>query len=51
MEIVSIKSEEIIGLYGLELGKRSRFQYEMAESILVEKARTSLKEQSSSCLK
>ncbi|NQU79295.1 hypothetical protein HQ545_06025 [Candidatus Woesearchaeota archaeon] len=42
-EIASIKSDEIIGLYGLELSKRSRFQYEMTESIQEQKANTSLK--------
>src|SRR3989344_9668427 len=30
-EIASMKSDEIIGLYGLEMEKRSRFQYEMTE--------------------
>ena len=43
LEIASIKSDEIIGLYGLEMEKRSRFQYNMAESIQEEKAKTSLK--------
>ena len=43
LEIASIKSDEIIGLYGLELDKRSRFQYKMTESIQEQKARTSLK--------
>jgi len=33
LEIASIKSEEIINFYSLELDKRSRFQYEMTESI------------------
>ncbi len=43
LEIASIKSDEIIGLYGLEMDKRSRFQYEMTESIQEQKANTSLK--------
>src|SRR3989338_6805167 len=43
LEIASIKSDEIVGLYGLEMDKRSRFQYEMTESIQEQKARTSLK--------
>lgn len=43
LEIASIKSDEIIGLYGLELNKRSRFQYNMTESIQKQKANTSLK--------
>ena len=42
LEIASIKSNEIIGFYGLEMGKRSRFQYEMAQSIQEQKANTSL---------
>lgn len=42
-EIASIKSDEIIELYGLEMDKRSRFQYEMTESIQEQKANTSLK--------
>src|SRR3989344_8223824 len=43
LEIASIKSDEIIALYGLELDKRSKFQYNMAESIQEQKAETSLK--------
>ena len=43
LEIASIKSEEIIGLYALEMDKRSRFQYDMTESIQEQKAKTSLK--------
>lgn len=43
LEIASIKSNEIISFYDLELGKRSRFQYEMTESIKEQKAYTSLK--------
>ncbi len=43
LEIASIKSDEIIGLYELEMDKRSRFQYEMTESIQEQKANTSLK--------
>ena len=42
-EIASIKSDEIIELYGLEMDKRSRFQYEMTESVQEQKANTSLK--------
>src|SRR3989338_5563932 len=43
LEIASVKSDEIIALYGLELDKRSRFQYNMAESIQEQKANTSFK--------
>jgi len=43
LEIASVKSDEIIGFYGLELDKRSRFQYNMTESIQEQKAKTSLK--------
>lgn len=43
LEIASVKSEEIIGLYSMEMEKRSRFQYEMTESIQEQKAVTSLK--------
>lgn len=43
LEIASIKSEEIIGFYSMELDKRSRFQYKMTESIQEQKANTSLK--------
>ena len=42
MEIASIKSEEIIKLYELEMKKRSVFQYNMSEAIQEKKARTSL---------
>lgn len=41
-EIASIKSEEIISLYGLELDKRSRFQYNMTEYVQEQKANTSV---------
>lgn len=43
LEIASVKSDEIIELYGLEMDKRSRFQYNMTESIQEQKANTSLK--------
>jgi uncharacterized protein (UPF0332 family) len=43
LDIASIKSDEIIESYGLEMSKRSRFQYEMTESIQEQKANTSLK--------
>ncbi len=43
LEIASVKSDEIIALYGLEMDKRSRFQYNMTESIQEQKANTSLK--------
>ncbi|MBI4140063.1 hypothetical protein HY483_03825 [Candidatus Woesearchaeota archaeon] len=43
LEISSIKSEEIVNFYALELEKRSRFQYHMIESIQEQKAKTSLK--------
>ncbi|MBI1971216.1 HEPN domain-containing protein [Candidatus Woesearchaeota archaeon] len=43
LEIASIRSEEIISFYELELDKRSKFQYDMTESIKEQKAQTSLK--------
>jgi len=43
LEIASVKSDEIIASYGLEMTKRSRFQYDMTESIQEQKANTSLK--------
>ena len=43
LEIASIKSEEIIGFYSMEMDKRSRFQYNMTETIQEQKAGTSLK--------
>lgn len=43
LDIASIRSEEIIAFYSLEMEKRSRFQYDMSESIQEQKARTSLK--------
>ena len=43
LEIASIKSDEVIEFYGLEMSKRSRFQYDMTESIQEQKANTSLK--------
>ena len=43
LEIASIKSDEIIESYSLEMDKRSRFQYDMTESIQEQKANTSLK--------
>lgn len=43
LEIASIKSDEIIAFYGLEMDKRSRFQYDMTESVQEQKANTSLK--------
>jgi uncharacterized protein (UPF0332 family) len=43
LEIASIKSEEIMAFYSLEMDKRSRFQYNMTESIQEQKAKTSLK--------
>ena len=43
LEIASIKSEEIIALYSMEMDKRSRFQYNMTETIEEQKANTSLK--------
>ena len=45
LEIASIRSEEIVSFYALEMDKRSRFQYNMTESIQEQKARTSLKQQ------
>ncbi len=42
LEIASVRSEEVIAFYALELDKRSRFQYNMTESIQEQKARTSL---------
>lgn len=43
LEIASIKSDEIIAFYGLELEKRSKFQYDMTEFVQEQKANTSLK--------
>lgn len=43
LEIATMRSNEIINYYALELDKRSRFQYEMTESIQEQKANTSLK--------
>ena len=43
LEIASIKSEEIISFYSMEMDKRSRFQYNMTETIQEQKANTSLK--------
>lgn len=43
LEIASIRSEELMTFYVLELDKRSRFQYDMTESIQEQKAKTSLK--------
>ena len=43
LEIASIKSEEIIAFYSMEMDKRSRFQYNMTETIREQKANTSLK--------
>jgi len=41
LEIASIKAEDLIKNYEYELGKRSRFQYEMSEEIKEAKAKTS----------
>lgn len=43
LEIASTKAEEIVGNYGLELEKRSTFQYNMLEETKESKAQTSLK--------
>jgi uncharacterized protein (UPF0332 family) len=43
LEIASVRSEELITFYSLEMDKRSRFQYDMSESIQEQKAKTSLK--------
>jgi len=43
LEIASVKSEEIIAFYSNEMDKRSRFQYDMTETIQEQKAKTSLK--------
>jgi len=43
LEIASIKSEELLRNYELELGKRSRFQYNMTLEIQEQMARTSVK--------
>src|SRR3989338_7312444 len=43
LEIAYVKSEELMTFYALELDKRSRFQYDMTESIHEQKAKTSLK--------
>ncbi|MBU0614538.1 MAG: hypothetical protein KJ601_00430 [Nanoarchaeota archaeon] len=43
LDIASVKSEEIISFYSMEMQKRSKFQYDMTESIQEAKARTSLR--------
>jgi len=43
LEIASVKSEEIIESYSFEMDKRSKFPYDMTESIQEQKATTSLK--------
>ncbi len=43
LEIASIRSEELVSFYALEMEKRSQFQYNMIESIQEQKAKTSLK--------
>ena len=43
LEIASVRSEEVISFYEMEMGKRSKFQYDMKESIQEQKANTSLK--------
>lgn len=42
LEIASNKADEVIESYGSELGKRSRFQYDMLEETKESKAKTSL---------
>jgi len=42
-QIASVKSEEIIEFYGMEMSKKARFQYNMSESAHKQKAETSLK--------
>ncbi len=42
MEIASIKSEELLKNYELELGKRSKFQYNMTFKVQEQIARTSV---------
>jgi len=43
LEIASIRSEEIIAFYSMEMDKRSRFQCNITETIQEQKANTSLK--------
>ena len=43
LEIANAKAEDLVESYGLELGKRSRFQYNMLEQTKEAKAQTSLK--------
>ncbi|PIN72912.1 hypothetical protein COV22_01950, partial [Candidatus Woesearchaeota archaeon CG10_big_fil_rev_8_21_14_0_10_47_5] len=43
LEISSTKAEEILDSYDYEKDKRSRFQYEMTESVKKAKAETSLR--------
>lgn len=43
LEIANTKAESVIEFYSLELGKRSRFQYNMLEQTKENKAQTSLK--------
>jgi len=33
LEIASVKSEELMTFYAMEMNKRSRFQYNMTETI------------------
>ena len=43
MEIASMKSDELLKNYELELGKRSKFQYNMTMKVQEQMARTSVK--------
>jgi len=43
MEIASVKSEEIIDNFQLEMNKRSKFQYNMGEIVKEQKAKTSIR--------
>ncbi len=43
MEIASIKSEELVKSYDMELEKRSKFQYDMTLTVQEQMARTSIK--------
>jgi len=43
LEIANARAEDLVESYGLELGKRSRFQYNMLEQTKEAKAQTSLK--------
>ena len=42
LQIASVRSEELMAFYSIEMNKRSSFQYDMTEIIQEQKAKTSL---------